>query len=117
MVSHDLRSPLTSIRGLAQLMRRRGQYNADHLDQMIAQADRMQSLLTDLLDIERIEMGQFPFTPELVDLVASVRACVEWAAAHTSQHDLRLDLPDGPVWGGGIAGGLSRSARTCCRTH
>ena len=99
MVSHDLRSPLTSIRGLAQLMRRRGQYNADYLTHIVAQADRMQSLLTDLFDIERIERGQFPLSPEPVDLVTVVRACVNWAAAHASQHDVRLDVPDGAVRG------------------
>jgi signal transduction histidine kinase len=99
MVSHDLRSPLTSIRGLAQLMQRRGQYNAQHVTQLIAQADRMQSLLTDLLEIEQIELGQFPLRPEQIDLVAVVRACVDWAAAHGSQHDIGLDLPDGAVRG------------------
>ena len=118
MVSHDLRSPLTSIRGLAQLMRRRGHYNADHLDQMVAQADRMQSLLTDLLDIERIELGQFPLTPELVDL-GCVGACLRGVGRRTQEPARPATRP--PGWrrcgAGGIVGGLSRSARTCCRTH
>jgi len=99
MVSHDLRSPLTSIRGLSQLMQRRGEYNEENLRQIIAQADRMQALLTDLLDIEQIELGHVRLDPVQIDLVDVVCACVAWANANGSQHHLNLDRPDEAVVG------------------
>lgn len=108
MVSHDLRLPLTSIRGLAQLIQRRGTYNAGHIMNIIAQADRMQTLLTDLLDIERIELGQFPITPGPVELVEVAHSCVMWAASTGGQHDLRLDVPDAAVCDWWVRGRLEQ---------
>jgi PAS domain S-box-containing protein len=41
MASHELRNPLTAIRGYAQLMRRRGAYNEQSVDGIVAQANRL----------------------------------------------------------------------------
>jgi signal transduction histidine kinase len=99
MVTHDLRSPLTSIRGLAQLMQRRGTHRPDLVQQIIEQSDRMQALLADLLDVERMEAGQLPMARTAVDLAAVVGACVRRAIALGSGHAIEFAAPDEPVVG------------------
>ena len=73
MVSHELRAPLTSIRGSATTV-----LNAlDALDTIelrqflhiiVDQADTMRDLIGDLLDVARIETGTLPISPEPADV-------------------------------------------------
>jgi PAS domain S-box-containing protein len=61
-VSHELRTPLTSVLGFAlTLKRRRQSLSQEQVDQMIehiaAQADRLNGLLEDLLDLDRDQRG------------------------------------------------------------
>ena len=61
-VAHDLRSPLASMLGLVHLARDRdGELSADErqllLDRSVAAGERLDQLLRDLLDMQRIEAG------------------------------------------------------------
>jgi PAS domain S-box-containing protein len=72
-VGHELRSPLTSIKGYTRLMLSRwAQLDDGHkrkmLEQMSNDADRVTRLITDLLDISRLESGRLILRPQLVDL-------------------------------------------------
>jgi two-component system sensor histidine kinase BaeS len=80
-VSHDLRTPLTSIRGYADALtdgtipatdeqRRAGAVIA-------AEADRLERLVADLLDLARIDAHQFSLSPRPFDVAATVRTAVE----------------------------------------
>jgi len=83
MVSHDLRTPLTSISGFLTLLRT-GKYNqlSDHgletLKSAESSTNRLMSMVNDLLDIERVESGRLdlnlgPVTVEgLVEGVLSI---------------------------------------------
>jgi len=72
-VSHELKTPLTVVRGYAETLLgdepppdvRRG-----FLTSILANATRMQRLVDDLLDLSRIESGAWTPHPELVDLRA-----------------------------------------------
>lgn len=61
-VSHDLRTPLTTIKALAQEAALRGDENAVVIEE---QADRLSRLVRDLLDLSRIKGGTFRSNPEL----------------------------------------------------
>jgi K+-sensing histidine kinase KdpD len=61
-VSHDLRTPLTSIKALAQDSALRGDENATVIEE---QADRLSRFVGDLLDLSRLKGAAFPVTPEL----------------------------------------------------
>ena len=80
-VSHDLRTPLTSIRGYADALtdgtipatdeqRRAGAVIA-------AEADRLERLVADLLDLARIDAHQFSLAPRPFDVATTVRNGVE----------------------------------------
>jgi signal transduction histidine kinase len=80
-VSHELRSPLTSVKGFSRLLLDRWDRlsEADKLD-LVAQinrdADRVTRLVTELLDISRIEIGRLGLRVEGIDLPAMVRDVV-----------------------------------------
>ncbi len=61
-VSHDLRTPLTTIKMLAEEGARRGEPRALAIDE---QADRLGRLVADLLDLSRLKGGALPVHPEL----------------------------------------------------
>ncbi len=61
-VSHDLRTPLTTIKALAQSEALQGSENAAAIEE---QADRLSRLVSDLLDLSRLKSGGFSATPEL----------------------------------------------------
>ena len=97
-VSHELKNPLTSIRGFAQQMRRRGEYSAEALDVILVQADRLDRLIDDLLDVSRLEAGRLRLRPRDVDLNVLVGQAVEQARALTRLHALTV-VSNGPVVG------------------
>lgn len=61
-VSHDLRTPLTTIKALAQNAALRGDESAGVIEE---QADRLSRLVADLLDLSRLKGGGFPVSLEL----------------------------------------------------
>lgn len=61
-VSHDLRTPLTTIKALAQEAADGGDARARVIEE---QADRLSRMVADLLDLSRIKAGAFPVHPEI----------------------------------------------------
>jgi light-regulated signal transduction histidine kinase (bacteriophytochrome) len=79
-VSHDLRAPLRAIAGFAQLLQRElaGQLDArsrDHLDRVLAAADRMNGLIDALLELSHVSRASFQ--RRRVDLSAAAAAVVD----------------------------------------
>jgi len=77
-VAHELRSPLTSVKGFtATLLAKWEKFNDDQkivmLQTVNADADRVTRLLTDLLDVSRIDAGRLELRRQVVDLVGAVR--------------------------------------------
>lgn len=67
-VSHELRTPLTAIRGNVDLIRRMGSADADSLDAITSEVDRMTRMVRDLLAISQAESGKLPIASEIVEL-------------------------------------------------
>src|SRR5207237_5232371 len=72
-VSHELRSPLTSVKGYTSLLLNRwDRLSDDQKRMMLAQvnhdADRVTRLITELLDISRLETGRLVLRRQMVDL-------------------------------------------------
>jgi DNA-binding response OmpR family regulator/signal transduction histidine kinase len=102
MVSHELRSPLTSIKGsAATLLEASSDLDPAEIFQFHRiindQADYMRDLIGDLLDVARIETGTLPVVPEaaeLADLVDDARnRFLSGGGKNNLQIHLAPDLP------------------------
>jgi PAS domain S-box-containing protein len=91
MVTHELKGPLTSLKGFAQLMQRRGAYNERGVEVILAQAGHLERLISDLLDTARLDAGRLDLRRASSDLVALVLAAAEQAQASTQQHLIQVD--------------------------
>jgi signal transduction histidine kinase len=99
-VSHDLRTPLTTVRGFAQVLRRRltrtGGEGSGWIDDGLANietaASKMTGLVHELLDVARIQAGRpLDLTFKPADLVALARGAVADAARTAERHELRVE--------------------------
>ncbi|MGE3269487.1 MAG: ATP-binding protein [Chloroflexota bacterium] len=98
-ISHDLRTPLTSIRGVAQLLQRRIARGGaldhaeliDRLGRIEEQTSLMARMIDDLLDVARIEAGRpLELHLEPCGLVALVQKAVSDVQRSTDTHRLRV---------------------------
>ena len=99
MVSHELRSPLTSILGYAQLVQRdleAGRQPRDlqkRLEVIVEQSKRVNSLVEDLLDASRAEAGRLALKLQWVDLPDLIGKKVGESMLLAPDHRFEVDLP------------------------
>jgi signal transduction histidine kinase len=105
-VSHDLRTPLTNVLGIALTLQRGSDglpadLVADLVGRLTTNARKLDRLLSDLLDLDRMARGTLTPSRQLVDLGELTRRSVEEAAV-TDEHSVVVDAPalhvavDGP---------------------
>ncbi|HYI15151.1 MAG TPA: ATP-binding protein, partial [Thermomicrobiales bacterium] len=97
MVTHDLKTPLTSIKGLAQLMLRRESYSQPALETIVSQSNHLERLINDLLDVARMAAGRLDLQFEPVDLGQLAQLAVRQAQATTSRHTIRVEIAEQPI--------------------
>ena len=102
MVSHELRTPLTSVKGsVATLLDPPAVLNPGEMRQFFqiidVQIDRMHVLISDLLDVARIETGTLSVSPEPTDIASMAgearNAFRSSGGRHYVDIDLAADLP------------------------
>ena len=111
LISHELKTPLTAIRGMAQMVIRRilkaysagqvtdpAQDAARHQDMralqvIVGQVDRLTRLVDDLLDISRFQSGRFELFPGPADLTAVARGVLDTLRPTSPEHRLLLEAP------------------------
>ncbi|MGK5449629.1 sensor histidine kinase, partial [Streptomyces radiopugnans] len=105
-VAHELRSPLTSVKGFtATLLAKWERFTDDQkrlmLETVDADADRVTRLITELLDISRIDSGRLEIHRQPVDMAAAVdRHIRAHIAAGRSEERFarRIATPLPPLW-------------------
>ncbi|MYE46665.1 MAG: response regulator [Chloroflexi bacterium] len=103
MVSHELRAPLTSVKGsITTLLNPSSPLNPGEVIQfhriIDSQTDQMRELIADLLDVARIDTGTLSVAPEPTDLATLVAEAREAFQSGGGQHTLLIDLdPELPL--------------------
>jgi len=111
-LAHELRNPLAAIRtGLEVVVRKPGE--VERTDRMVGMIDRQSRILVklidDLMDVSRIATGKVALEKTRLDLRAVLESALEGVTVFdASRHDVKLDLPPGPVWVLGDAARLSQ---------
>lgn len=105
VVSHELRTPLTSIRGSLGLLEACfGAQLGDQAQELLRistrNCDRLVVLISDLLDIQKVESGTMAFQFQKENLCSlveeAIRATEGFAAGHGT--GFRASLPSEPLW-------------------
>jgi signal transduction histidine kinase len=108
VASHELRTPITAIKGFAQLLQRDMASAAAlvpraprHLAAMLSQTERLARLVDELLDVSRIETGRLEIHRESCDLAVVLREVAERLTAEATRKGQRIVLhsPPGGIWG------------------
>lgn len=119
IASHELKTPLTTLKANAQIMERRVRRMTGEIQQidrevrdrlvplvdplrqltehMTRATERQERLIGDLVDVSRIQAGQLELRPDDCDLAALVRECVEEQRLHLRERTITLTVPDAAV--------------------
>ncbi|MFJ9694582.1 ATP-binding protein [Kitasatospora sp. NPDC101183] len=105
-VAHELRSPLTSVKGFTATLLAKWERFTDGqkrlmLETVDADADRVTRLIAELLDISRIDAGRLELRKQVVDVAAAVHRHVERTVATgigEERFDVRITEPLTVLW-------------------
>ena len=98
MVSHELRAPLTSIKGsAATLLSTAADLDPAEMREFLRiideQADHMREIIGDLLDVGRIDSGTLSVYPEAADIAALLERARNTFLSGGGRHSVLIDLP------------------------
>jgi two-component system CheB/CheR fusion protein len=101
IASHELKTPVTSIKSYTQLLReilkdKNDRESVEIIEKLDRQIDRLSHLIADLLDLTRIGEGQMVLHVELLDLNVVIQEIAELMQRTTLKHVIELDLQNLP---------------------
>jgi PAS domain S-box-containing protein len=96
MASHELKTPLTSLTALVQVLEKKLINNTDPfvpqaLGKVSLQAKKMSSLINGFLNVSRLESGKLEITPQLFDLVALIEEQIDECTLAFSSHAFHFE--------------------------
>ncbi len=102
MASHELKTPITSLKGFTQLLKRMFERQGiseplPYLARMDGQLDRLTKLIKDLLDISKMQKDALHLHKETLDLNELVRQTVEEMQAMIVSHHLHSESTAQPI--------------------
>lgn len=96
VASHELKTPVTSIKAFAQLLARRMKHSGDeksyaYVSKMDSQLDKLTSLIKELLDVSKIDSGQLAMRLEEFDFDSFVQETIENLRLISGRHAIELE--------------------------
>ena len=100
IASHELKTPLTSIKAYVQLLEREAEGNTHfmpYVTRTLVQIKKLDSLITDLLNISKIESGKLEFSKKYFDFEAMLSSIIEMVRQsnpdYTVERKGHIDIP------------------------
>lgn len=104
IASHELKTPLTSLKGYLQLISYKKESLPDsvrqYIDKAITSLNKLQRLVNDLLDVSKIQAGRLEYALHKTDLTELIRQCVENARHVYPSHNIESNTTEGLVVNG-----------------
>lgn len=99
IVSHELKTPVTSIKGYVQVLRYTFEEEGNHmaadvLGKVDAQINKLTTLISDLLDVKKIEHGQLQYHETNFDFNSLVLEIVEETSRVLKDHEINCELDE-----------------------
>ncbi len=96
MASHELKTPVTVLKGFTQLLRQRFQKRNDKesvrfIERMDTQINKLIALIGDMLDLSRMQNGQLAYRMESFDIIELVQEIVENVQWTTQTHHILVE--------------------------
>lgn len=91
IASHELKTPLTSIKAYVQLLERESKDNPQfkpYVERTLTQVTKLNSLITDLLDISKIQSGKLEFNKKEFDFDAMLSSLLEMTRQNHPDYSL-----------------------------
>ena len=90
-VSHDLRTPLTLITGYGEMIRDiPGENNPENMQVIIDESKRLSTLVTDLLDLSKLQSGTMNLDLQELALTCLIRQIIDRFSRFTEQDDFKI---------------------------
>ncbi|OIK10001.1 PAS domain-containing sensor histidine kinase [Bacillus sp. MUM 116] len=95
-VSHELKTPVTSIKGFTETLLDGAMNNPETLKAFLSiilkESDRLQTLIQDLLDLSKIEQQEFKLTLQEVDLILLLNEVITMLKGKAQEKKIKIDI-------------------------
>ena len=92
-MSHELRTPMNAILGFSQLMtldNTLSEENQDYVHEIIEAGDHLLKLISEVLDLSKVESGSFKLSLEPMDLSSVIEECLGMVSTLADKRSIRI---------------------------
>jgi len=97
-VSHELKTPVTSLKGFAETLLDGAMYDEElcrsFLQIIYDESDRLHRLIADILHLSKIEQHQLPLHPEVLNIINVINETVQTLQEEVNKKKINIKLPD-----------------------
>lgn len=99
VAGHELRTPITTIKGYLQLLEDQTPegLTKDFIEKALRQVNKLNRLITDLLDVTRIHAGKLDYTKSRCSIIDLVKECIETVRQIHAGHVIESKFPDDDI--------------------
>ncbi|MFA5925334.1 MAG: HAMP domain-containing sensor histidine kinase [Parcubacteria group bacterium] len=102
IASHELRSPLTAMRGYLEFLKEKEvahvtEEGKHYIDNLETSVDRLDNLVSDLLEVSRLEQNRIPFEMKIIDLASAIKSGITEMEPKAQEKNLEITYSEAPL--------------------